>query len=1005
MKKQNAALTLFNTLRSNYGDNTYHGTNLEHVVAKTSGRRYGDELIKENVHHLKDPYCRERVAAKDPIAFTLCGGFHTRSMAELPKFYESEELGAPEIMDDVRLFLQSVDYKYIKIAAGTLASIHGWSVVYVWVENGELKSFIFSERQCRPEMMIRDENDDVIGWNVTLRPRLPLDRNRLTIKPVQRTLFKGQPGVIPCYRTSEGTTYGYGLSKLENTWDIVTKIREESHANSLRSRVFPMATVPHNWQDKQIDEYMKALSHMDESSALVTRSGVDAEGNSIPELPQYQWLSAASGASQKSANGSASGGGGMAALSSEWTRLCATTFHTLRYYTGNPGGALSAADVDSAQDIEADIEEFKLFDGFLENFLEWAIQFAGIPLQVPEGFVAKSHWQWKRDEQALMEQQMAMFDMQMQSDANDNKQDSQKQNHAIGQILYNCMRNNFDMQMRPVASSSVKGIGLKDQKLLVQYHGKTGGTYQYDFKSAQEGLNKYYEMLNSPSKGGFVNDELKGTQMGPAWGSGKMTRGGTTASKVPYERSFRSPMSIEGGYQEYGKEAGKLQEGKMDWMKDQGMDPTARAPKKLGLHDMFGSDDGKGEIQGLTPPGEGTPAQAQAQQQPQQEFQGESTQGGYEFDGFADQSYGGVGAELAQYDSSQTDTMAASMKQSPQAAAPQQAQAQGQPQQAQQPQAQQQQSPADFMLGRMKQGRYRTYEEMGKFMSGYKPKERQSIRQDLISSGKLGGRATAGLRMDYMKKQWHGAKDPLQKEQLMMKHKDLSDEFASYQQKPPKGASGGIGGMASMLKKLMKNEAPTDLSYKKFNEFCELEIGHTFGKQTYENIKKLNKSWQTRTRQKVRRNSVAFGNGMDFQQPLFYKTENGFSEEYACKRDWKKLIGKSGPLTMLHRGNDYTVGTYTVESWDDEKDLPVDKIDYDPEKVRKICNDLKLNGSRIIKKLDAGNVPDLSTEYYCDVVWDKKQNRFMQTNFRNIGASFVEFGNCPDNVCQFEHES
>ena len=77
----------------------------------------------------------------------------------------------------------------------------------------------------------------------------------------------------------------------------------------------------------QIQDYFDAVSRMDQTTALVSKSGKGPNGELIPELPNFSWISPGASASGKSVQG---GGGMFSDLSSEWVRLCGITHHTIR---------------------------------------------------------------------------------------------------------------------------------------------------------------------------------------------------------------------------------------------------------------------------------------------------------------------------------------------------------------------------------------------------------------------------------------------------------------------------------------------------------------------------------------------------------------------------------------------------------------------------------------------------------------------------------------------------
>lgn len=116
--------------------------------------------------------------------------------------------------------------------------------------------------------------------------------------------------------------------------------------------------------------------------------------------------------------------------------------------------------------------------------------------------------------------------------------------------------------MVPVASSTVKGMGLRGSDLYVEFHG--GKTYDYKFGSPDAAYQSFDDMSKSTSKGGYVWDNLRGAKTGPAWGTGKPTAGGTTASIVPYQVVGRVPLPKMGGYKAFEKEAEALRKFKME---------------------------------------------------------------------------------------------------------------------------------------------------------------------------------------------------------------------------------------------------------------------------------------------------------------------------------------------------------------------------------------------------------------------------------------------------------
>ena len=105
--------------------------------------------------------------------------------------------------------------------------------------------------------------------------------------------------------------------------------------------------------------------------------------------------------------------------------------------------------------------------------------------------------------------------------------------------------------MTPVMSSNVKGVGVFQNDLLVQFWG-TQGTYRYHFDTPQEALEASQHMTTG-SSGRYVWNHLRGRQIGPAYFSGKDTPGGTHASIVPYDIAGRTPMPRIPDYEKIAK--------------------------------------------------------------------------------------------------------------------------------------------------------------------------------------------------------------------------------------------------------------------------------------------------------------------------------------------------------------------------------------------------------------------------------------------------------------------
>ena len=125
------------------------------------------------------------------------------------------------------------------------------------------------------------------------------------------------------------------------------------------------------------------------------------------------------------------------------------------------------------------------------------------------------------------------------------------------------------MPMSTVASSTVKGVGLYGKKLLVEFHGETSqghSKYAYDLGDEQKAQDTWSDMMQSTSKGGYVWDNLRGKEIGPAYGTGNPTPGGTYKSIEPYAPYTRNPVGFMGATDraDYESKAAEQQKFKME---------------------------------------------------------------------------------------------------------------------------------------------------------------------------------------------------------------------------------------------------------------------------------------------------------------------------------------------------------------------------------------------------------------------------------------------------------
>jgi hypothetical protein len=401
-------------------------TNYENAF-RTNKDRYVDPLIRDNINKIDIPLHRERVAMEDPVASMFLWDFNFEGYAKYPKFYASDEIDAPEIMQDARALMMSMGFKKPAIIAGSLKQIHGWQTsIFEGMPDMELNYTIFSEHQCRPQQMMR-QFQKVLSWRVVLRPRLPYNRIIPDVNLYQTTIPNDPKAknIIYDTRGDEKSSFGFGYPRMEKMFDSLTKLRMDSDADSFRKAIFPMSIYPPDWEEITVDKYFEKMSNLSRTTAVAYPAAKDKDGKLYDTIPNLTWMSPTDNVKQ-------TGSGQFGGLSVEWIRLLAAVKHSMGYLTG--GGAISssqaAAGVDVDDDLKSDIYEWNLVhQSYIKKFLDW-IKTMNI-IDIPEVYTIKSHWQWEHDE--IMMQQNLTQQLELENTQETHKKDiaEQKQNYLV----------------------------------------------------------------------------------------------------------------------------------------------------------------------------------------------------------------------------------------------------------------------------------------------------------------------------------------------------------------------------------------------------------------------------------------------------------------------------------------------------------------------------------------------------------------------------------------------
>lgn len=402
---------------------------LEDLVRYTTGR-YVDPLVLNKFHNKQVAMMREVVAEADPIASVLTHHFSEASWAKMPKFYESDQLDSPEIMQDLRAMLKLFKFQEYGKDVFLKGQTHGWWIMYPFVDEETQVPLmeIYSEYECEAKYIHYDLQNNILWYQIVYIPRVGFSR-QTNLRQVNRHFAKEQ-----VMHGTRGTwRYGFGYSVLESSWDAITKLREESHTNAFKQKIMPIVRVPDEWEKEQINEFMTVLSKMDTMSGMVLKAAIDPGSGEYSDLPTVNYATPANQTPSKSGQG---GGGSVSDLSSEWSRLTAATRRSVAYFVG--GGALSAsraaAGVDSLDDVDEDIIDFNLYiDEFIIPFVRWFAELIGYTL--PDSFTVKGWWEWTRDEalynkvlQEQQQQEAAMAKIQGDQLSNADRKNLRRQN-------------------------------------------------------------------------------------------------------------------------------------------------------------------------------------------------------------------------------------------------------------------------------------------------------------------------------------------------------------------------------------------------------------------------------------------------------------------------------------------------------------------------------------------------------------------------------------------------
>lgn len=422
------------------------------------------------------------------------------------------------------------------------------------------------------------------------------------INYVPRPSIGGSPNLHGIHKTySENEIYhlhigswndGYGWSYLLRAWDSITKLRYASNADQFLRDVRFLILVPQSWKKDRIDRFVDTVDNWTHSRALIMKAEQD-------QMKQPTGLPAVGAQNMMMPGTTSSGQGGMFQKSTtgetlqdpEYGRLFIATGFNKTWFVGTEAGTELGGAANFTDDILAEIQIFRLmepiFKRVIETILSPLIENGQLP-PLPLKWCLKS---WKEDEilqsqTMAIQHEMTMMDHKADTEGRNKEKRENTRNHNyhswVNERLIAAIRLNSSMPMTPVMSSWVESVGAYKGQLLVKFHGESdifgysyGGqqtdpsyTSEIGLKPDDMGEQKYLEMTDAGSKGGWLWDNIlqRPSQYGMA--SGKLfEKGSKIKHQTPPGRPARFKYNPVGSFGEgigTGQTAEEMKEKKME---------------------------------------------------------------------------------------------------------------------------------------------------------------------------------------------------------------------------------------------------------------------------------------------------------------------------------------------------------------------------------------------------------------------------------------------------------
>jgi hypothetical protein len=378
--------------RVNIGGSTETGPSMSREALGGRGP-YINPLVRDRITDAQIARFREKACDLDPYLNRLTFGWAEEVLSEVPRFVIPDVTAdpltptlaqSPEVFPEVRQIIDRYNLLPSAVKAFALTRIHGWSVTILRQDalSGFPTTWVFSAADLlqvhrMPDGTIRSWDfmipsppagyaaDGELAGQVVTVDRLAPQGRQPAMDDYESPIGPAPSGTPHIFLERGQSIWGFGESAIRAAWDPAVKLMLLSHAHMLRNRLFTKIILSRDMAETERQAIEDWVDSLDERSYMFLWAGdtINAAGETVPEaeLPKVEMTGlVAPGTAEM----------GTVAISEEQQRICVATGFSLRYFTGDPGGALAAASVDMDRDTRRSIDEFNMLKRWWQEMLQ-----------------------------------------------------------------------------------------------------------------------------------------------------------------------------------------------------------------------------------------------------------------------------------------------------------------------------------------------------------------------------------------------------------------------------------------------------------------------------------------------------------------------------------------------------------------------------------------------------------------------------------------------------------